>query len=193
MKLLLPFLLLSTAFGAEPNWTALDERALDMLQRYVRIATINPPADTHVSAALIKAEMEKDGFGVTVYPSGPDGQTNLVTRLAGRDHTKKPLLLLNHMDVVPVDRKAWSVDPFSALIKDGWIWGRGTLDMKGIGVEQMMALVALKQAGIVPARDIVILSTADEESSGMRGIRWMLENHFSEIDAEYVLDEGGVV
>ncbi len=193
MRPLLAFLLLSTAFGAEPNWDALNERALDMLQRYIRVATIDPPADTHVSAALIKAEMEKDGFNVTLYPSGPDGQTNLVTRLAGRDHTKKPLLLLNHMDVVPVDRKAWSVDPFGGLIKDGWIWGRGSLDMKGIGVQQMMALAALKQAGIVPARDIVMLSTADEESSGIWGIRWMLEHHFSEIDAEYVLDEGGVV
>jgi acetylornithine deacetylase/succinyl-diaminopimelate desuccinylase-like protein len=97
------------------------------------------------------------------------------------------------MDVVPVDRKAWSVDPFGGIIRDGVIWGRGSLDMKGIGVEQMVALMAMKQAGIVPSRDIVMFCSADEETSGIFGIRWMLANHPDEIDAEYVLDEGGVV
>ncbi|MEP6539536.1 MAG: M20/M25/M40 family metallo-hydrolase, partial [Bryobacteraceae bacterium] len=92
-----------------------------------------------------------------------------------------------------VDRKAWSVDPFGALIKDGWIWGRGTLDMKGIGTMQIAALIALKQSGFVPARDIVMFSSADEETDGIYGIRWMLANHLDEIDAEYVIDEGGAV
>ena len=110
---------------------------------------------------------------------------------AGRDHSKKPLLLLNHLDVVPVDRKAWKFDPFAAVIQNGEIWGRGTMDMKGIGIQQMMALVTLKKSGITPARDIVMLSTADEENNGTYGIRWMIDNHFSDIDAEYVLDEGG--
>src|SRR5262249_8203323 len=104
---------------------------------------------------------------------------------------KKPLLLLNHLDVVPVDRKAWKMDPFAAIIQDGRIWGRGALDMKGIGVEHMMALVTLKQSGVVPPRDIVMLCTADEETNGDGGVRWMIANHFSDIDAEYVLDEGG--
>jgi acetylornithine deacetylase/succinyl-diaminopimelate desuccinylase-like protein len=70
---------------------------------------------------------------------------------------------MNHMDVVPVDRKAWKLDPFGALIRDGFLWGRGAFDMKPIGVQQLVALGAMKQAGIVPARDIVFLATADEE------------------------------
>ncbi len=185
------FLIATFATAAEPDWKAIDQHAVDFLQRYIRIETINPPADTRHSSALLKSELESAGFTVTLYPSGPNGQTNLITRLPGRDRNKKPLLLLNHQDVVPVDRKAWSVDPFAAVIKDGWIWGRGALDMKGIGVQQITALIALKQAGIVPARDIVMLSSADEETSGIFGIRWMLKNHFNEIDAEYVLDEGG--
>jgi acetylornithine deacetylase/succinyl-diaminopimelate desuccinylase-like protein len=90
-----------------------------------------------------------------------------------------------------VDRTAWKVDPFGAVIQGGQIWGRGALDMKGIGVEHMMALVTLKQSGVVPPRDIVMLSTADEETDGTLGIRWMIDNHFADIDAEYVLDEGG--
>jgi acetylornithine deacetylase/succinyl-diaminopimelate desuccinylase-like protein len=115
-----------------------------------------------------------------------------VVRLKGRDSSKKPLLLLNHFDVVPVDAKAWGMDPFGAIVRDGFIWGRGTLDMKGIGVQHLMSLIALHNAGVAPARDIVMICTADEESGGARGIQWMLENHYSEIDAEYVLDEGGM-
>jgi acetylornithine deacetylase/succinyl-diaminopimelate desuccinylase-like protein len=113
-------------------------------------------------------------------------------RLKGRDSTKKPLLLLNHLDVVPVDAKAWDMDPFGAILRDGYIWGRGTLDMKGIAVQQLTALIALHGAGVVPARDIVMLCTADEEAGGERGIRWMIANHGEEIDSEYVLDEGGM-
>ncbi|MEO8130579.1 MAG: M20/M25/M40 family metallo-hydrolase, partial [Bryobacteraceae bacterium] len=193
MKLTLLLILATLTFAAEPDWKAVDQHAVDFLQRYVRIESVNPPADTRATSALIKSELEAAGFTVKLYSSGPNGQTNVVTRLAGRDRSKKPLLLLNHQDVVPVDRKAWSVDPFGALIKDGWIWGRGTLDMKGIGTMQIAALIALKQSGFVPARDIVMFSSADEETDGIYGIRWMLANHLDEIDAEYVIDEGGAV
>lgn len=183
--------MVTSSLAAEPDWKVIDQHAVDFLQRYVRIETINPPADTRASSALIKNELEAAGFTVKLYSSGPKGQTNLITRLPGRDRSKKPLLLLNHQDVVPVDRTAWSVDPFTAVIKDGWIWGRGTLDMKGIGTMQISALIALKNSGFVPARDIVMLSSSDEETNGVYGIRWMLANHFDEIDAEYVIDEGG--
>ena len=130
------------------------------------------------TAALIKAELERNGLTPKLYESGPNGQTNLVVRLKGRDASKKPLLLLNHMDVVPVDEKAWNVDPFGGIIRDGHIWGRGALDMKGLGVQQLMALIALHKAGIMPSRDIVMIATADEETSGARGIQWMIANHY---------------
>jgi acetylornithine deacetylase/succinyl-diaminopimelate desuccinylase-like protein len=165
---------------------------VEFLQRYIRIETVNPPADTRAAAALFKTELERNGLKPELFQVTPAGQTNLMVRLAGRDRTKKPLLLLNHFDVVPVDRKAWAVDPFGAEIRDGYIWGRGSLDMKGIAVEQLMALIALHNAGITPARDIVIISTADEESSGVTGIQWMIANHLREFDPEYVLDEGGM-
>ena len=178
--------------AAEPDWPTVEKHALDLLQKYVRIASVNPPANTTGAAALIKAELESAGFTPKLYTSGPQGQTNLIVRFPGRDRSKKPLLLLNHFDVVPVDAKAWgAIDPFGALIKDGQLWGRGSLDMKGLAVEQMTALIQLKLAGIVPPRDIVMLSTADEESNGVLGIQWMLKNHFDEIDPAYVLDEGG--
>lgn len=186
------WLLCSPLFAAEPDWPNVEKHALDLLQKYVRIASVNPPANTTEAAALIRGELEAAGFTPKLYISGPLGQTNMIARLPGRDRSKKPLLLLNHFDVVPVDAKAWgAIDPFGALIKDGQIWGRGSLDMKGLAVEQMTALIEMKRLGLVPPRDIVMLSTADEESGGVLGIQWMLKNHFEEIDPAYVLDEGG--
>jgi acetylornithine deacetylase/succinyl-diaminopimelate desuccinylase-like protein len=185
-------LLCAPLLAAEPDWPNVEKHALDLLQKYVRIASVNPPANTTEAAALIRSELEAAGFTPKLYSSGPEGQTNMIVRLPGRDRSKKPLLLLNHFDVVPVDAKAWgAIDPFGAVIKDGQIWGRGSLDMKGLAVEQMTALIELKRAGIVPPRDIVMLSTVDEESNGVLGIQWMMKNHFDEIDPAYVLDEGG--
>ena len=185
-------LIASLACAAEPDWTQVDKHALEFLQEYVRIVTINPPANTAPAAALIQRELERNGLTPTLYPNGPDGQTNLVVRLNGRDPSKKPLLMLNHMDVVPVDAKAWGMDPFGAIIRDGYIWGRGTLDMKGIGVMQLMSLIAIHNSGVTPSRDIVMICTTDEETGGERGIQWMIANHYADIDAEYVLDEGGM-
>lgn len=181
----------SLAWAAEPDWARVEPHALELLQQYIRLRSVNPPANTAGTAQLLKAEFERAGLTPTLYSSGPDGQTNLVVRIKGRDSSKKPLLLLNHMDVVPVDAKAWDIDPFGGAIRDGKIWGRGALDMKGLGVQQITALIELYKSGVQPARDIVLLSTADEESSGIHGIQWMIANHRADIDAEYVLDEGG--
>ncbi len=180
------------AFAADPDWAAIEKHALELLQQYVRIQSVDPPSDTAAAAQFLKAELEKNGLAPKVFHSGPGGQTNLVVRLKGRDSSKKPLLMLNHLDVVPVDEKAWKIAPFGGIIRDGFIWGRGTLDMKGIGVEQLTALIALHNAGITPSRDIIMLCNADEESGGERGMQWMIANHYAEIDSEYVLDEGGM-
>lgn len=186
-------LLLSTAALAlaEPDWTRIEKDAVGLLQRYVRIASVNPPGDTRETAALLKRELEARGIAARTFSSGPQGQTNLVARLEGRDRSQKPLVLMNHMDVVPVDAKAWKLDPFGGLIRGGFLWGRGALDMKCIGIQQLMALTVLKQAGMVPPRDIVFFATADEEVSGAYGAQWMIDNHYGEIDAGYLMDEGG--
>ena len=180
------------AFAAEPDWTALDKHAIEFLQTYVRIPSVSPPSNTLPCAQLFASELEKNGLHPKLFTSGPTGQTNLVVRLKGKDPSKRPILLLNHFDVVPVDPKAWNVDPFGAVIRDGIIWGRGTLDMKGIGTQQLMALIALHNSGIASSRDIIMICTADEEMGGEWGIRWMIANHYDEIDAQYVLDEGGM-
>jgi acetylornithine deacetylase/succinyl-diaminopimelate desuccinylase-like protein len=184
---------LSVAGAAEPDWTALDKYSVDLLQRYVRIESINPPANMGPAADLLQKELAANGIEVARFDSGPAGQTNLLARLPGKDRSKRPLLLLNHMDVVPVDRKAWTENPFGAEIKDGWIWGRGTLDMKGVAVQQLVALLAMKQSGTIPERDILFLATADEETGGVLGAQWMIEKHWDKLNPEYVIDEGGVV
>lgn len=180
------------AYAAEPDWPALEQHAVEFLQQYVRIPSTSPPSNTAACARLFQTELEKNGLHPTLYASGPNGQTNLVVRLKGTDPSKKPLLLLNHFDVVPVDPKGWSIDPFGAILRDGKIWGRGTYDMKGIGTQQLMALIALHNSGVPPSRDIIMLSTADEEMGGHYGIQWMVAHHWNEIASEYVFDEGGM-
>jgi acetylornithine deacetylase/succinyl-diaminopimelate desuccinylase-like protein len=120
------------AVAADPDWKQIDLSALDLLQQYIRIQSIDPPADTAGAAHFVKRILEQSGIAATLYTSGRNGQTNLVARLEGKDRSKKPLLLLNHLDVVPVDLKPWKVDPFAALIINGEIWGRGAMDMKSI-------------------------------------------------------------
>jgi acetylornithine deacetylase/succinyl-diaminopimelate desuccinylase-like protein len=140
---------------------------------------------------LLKRELTAAGLEAKSYQSGAGGKTNLIARLPGRDRSKRALVLLNHMDVVPVDPSRWKFPPFGADIVHDIIWGRGTLDMKSTGVMQVTALILLKQVGIVPPRDIVLVSTCDEETGGTDGAGWMIAHHWDEMNPEYVLDEGG--
>lgn len=165
---------------------------MKLLASYVRTQSINPPADTRPAAALLASELKTAGLEPTIYQSDSPGKVNLLVRLPGRDRSKKPLLLLNHMDVVPVDPSRWKRQPFGAEIIDGQLWGRGSLDMKSTGIAQLTALIELKKQGLVPPRDIVFLSTCDEESDGAHGAAWMIANHWKELDPEFMLDEGGI-
>src|SRR5438067_2059616 len=105
MKHLIALAATTCLAAADPDWPRIEQHALDLLQQYIRIESVNPPANTAAAANFLKAELERNGLTPKLYTSGPAGQTNLVIRLKGRDPSKKPLLLLNHMDVVPVDRK----------------------------------------------------------------------------------------
>ncbi len=192
LRLLLSAILLcACAVAQQPDWPKTEAHALDLLQRYVRIPSVNPPADTTDAVRFLAAELAANGIEAKTYTSGP-GHVNLLARLPGRNRSLRPLLLLNHMDVVPVDKSRWKEDPFGGALKDGQVWGRGSLDMKSTGTIQLTTLILLKQLGIVPARDIVFLSTCDEESGGVSGAAWMIRNHWDELNPEYVLDEGGV-
>ena len=190
MKILAALFVPLLLAAQEPDWNQVDKRAVELLQEYIRIPSINPPADTRSAADFLTRELEAVGMKVTRYQ--PEGNcVNLITRLAGRNREAKPLVILTHMDVVPVDAKAWSVDPFGGEIKDGYVWGRGAMDMKGIGIQQLMAVTLLKKLGVTPGRDIVLVATCDEETNGALGAKWMIEKHYAEMDPAFVLDEGG--
>ena len=170
---------------------ALDE-ATRLLQEYVRIDTSNPPGDTRKAADFLAAIFEKEGIPVTRYESAP-GKAIIYARLKATvtPPAGKAILLLHHMDVVPADRSQWKVDPFSAEIRNGELWGRGSFDMKGQGVAHLLAFLELKRQRVPLSRDVILLAEPDEEVGGAMGARWMIANHFAELDPEYVIDEGG--
>jgi acetylornithine deacetylase/succinyl-diaminopimelate desuccinylase-like protein len=172
-----------------PDWNALQSEAVRTIQSYVRIDTSNPPGDVTKAADFLAGILQREGIPVTRYESAP-GRSILVARLKGTG-TAKPLLLLHHMDVVPTDPSRWQHKPFGAEIADGKIWGRGSIDMKGLGVVQLMSFITLKRQNVPLARDVILMAVPDEEVGGALGARWMLEHHFAEIDPEYILDEGG--
>ena len=174
---------------AAPDWNAVQSEAVRTIQSYVRINTSNPPGDVTKAADFLTGILEREGISVTRYESGP-GRSILVARLKGTG-AARPLLLLHHMDVVPTDPSRWEHDPFAAEIADGKIWGRGSIDMKGLGVVQLMSFILLKRQHVPLSRDVILMAVPDEEVGGTLGAKWMLQHHYAQIEPEYVLDEGG--
>lgn len=170
-------------------WVPHGEEAGRLLSEYVRIKSVNPPGNEAESAKFLAGILEKEGISYKIFESAP-GRANLVARLKG-DGSEKPILLLNHMDVVPAEAEGWAVEPFSGEIRDGFVWGRGTIDMKGQGIVELVAFIDAKRRNLPLKRDIIFLAVADEEQGGRFGAQWMVENHFDEVNAEYVLNEGG--
>lgn len=179
-------LLLTGAAGAQaPD----PQAALETLRDYIRIPNVNPPADSTASVAFLKHLLEKEGIAVELYGPSPE-KTTLIARLPGR-RSGEALLLLHHMDVVPADASRWPADPFGAEIKDGYLYGRGAVDMKSIGVMQLTSFIALKRAGVPLERPLILMASPDEESGGSEGAQWMVEHHWDRLKPKYVFDEGG--
>ena len=168
------------------------DEATRRLQEYVRIDTSNPPGDTHKAADFLASIFERDGIPVTRYESAP-GKAIIYARLKATvsPPAGKAIVLLHHMDVVPADRSQWKLDPFGATIQGNELWGRGAMDMKGQGIAHLMAFLRLKRERVPLSRDVILLAEPDEEVGGALGARWMIANHYAELDPEYVIDEGG--
>jgi len=171
---------------------ALGREALDLFVDYLRIDTTNPPGHEIRAAEFFQRLFDREGITSEIHESAP-GRASIIARLKGNG-SKPAVILLNHMDVVPADPRYWTVDPFGGVRKDGYVWGRGAIDMKGLAITQFMAMVALKRAGTPLAADIVFLGTADEEAGGFMGAGYMVANHFDLLkDAGVVLSEFGVI
>ena len=168
------------------------DEATRLLTEYVRIDTSNPPGDTRKAADWLASIFAREGIPATRYESAP-GKAIIYARLKATvsPPAGKAIVLLHHMDVVPADRSRWKTDPFTPTIDGGDLWGRGSMDMKGMGVAELIAFFRLKREHIPLDRDVILLAEPDEEVGGATGARWMIANHYAELDPEYMIDEGG--
>ncbi|MBI1847188.1 MAG: M20/M25/M40 family metallo-hydrolase [Candidatus Rokubacteria bacterium] len=187
---LLVVLVAAVARGAEgPDWAALGREAVGILVDYIKVDTTNPPGNERRAVDFLKPLLDREGIETRVIDSAP-GRANLYARLRG-DGRRPALVLLNHLDVVPADARFWSVDPFAGVVKDGYVWGRGALDMKSLGVLQLVTLLALKRHGVPLRADVIFLGTADEEAGGNQGIAVVLGQQADLVrGAGVVLSEG---
>jgi acetylornithine deacetylase/succinyl-diaminopimelate desuccinylase-like protein len=174
-----------------PDWNALARESQSVLADYLRINTTNPPGNEILGARFLKAILDREGIEATILDTtelGPN-RANLYARLRGNG-TRRAIALVHHIDVVPVTPASWSVEPFSGAVKDGYIWGRGAIDMKGNGIAQLMAMIALKRSGANLTRDIVFIGNADEELGSTGAIVFVNRHPDLLKDVEFLITEG---
>ena len=166
----------------------LEERALQYFVALLKLDTSNPPGNETRAARYLKSVCDKEGIPAELLGAEPE-RLNFVARLKGSG-AARPLLLMAHSDVVPVERQQWTADPFGGVIRDGHIFGRGAQDTKGLLAAELAILVELKRSGVPLKRDVILLAEADEEA-GSTGIQWLVAHAWEKIDAEFALNEGG--
>lgn len=166
--------------------------AINWLQDLIRINTTNPPGSEIVAAKYIADILKREGIPSEIFESTP-GRGFLVARLSATavPDPSRALLLLGHLDVVGVDKSKWSVDPLAAVMKDGYLYGRGSIDDKGMTVANLAVLVALKRSSAHINRDVILLAEGDEEAGGEFGMKFAVEKHWDKIAAGFALNEGG--
>jgi acetylornithine deacetylase/succinyl-diaminopimelate desuccinylase-like protein len=178
--------------GADRNildWRRLAAETQEHYTALIRINTTNPPGNETRAANYLKQVLDREGIPSKLYAMEPD-RANLVARLKGTGK-KRPLLLLAHTDVVGVQKERWSVDPFAAVRKDGYVYGRGAIDDKDKLAANLMVFLQLKRSRLKLDRDVIFLAEAGEESSTHVGIDYMVREHWPEIEAEFAVTEGG--
>jgi len=189
------FALCAIAIGFAAHAAGDDNRSLGGRTRQylidlIRLDTSNPPGNESRVATYLKQVADASGIPAELLGEDPK-RLNLVARLKGNGKNK-PLLLMAHSDVVPAERKQWTVDPFKGEIRDEFLYGRGALDTKSLLAAELAVMVEIKRRNIKLSRDLILLSEADEEA-GSAGIQWLIKNSWPKIDAEFAFNEGGSV
>src|SRR5260370_6038499 len=188
-----PFLLVLPAFceAAQPivDGKSVEPEILSNYSSLIKLDTSNPPGNETIAAKYLQGVLEKDGIPSQLFSLEPD-RANVVARIKGNG-SKKPLLIMGHTDVVGVQREKWTVDPFSAIRKDGYIYGRGSIDDKDKATECLTVMLMLKRLKVPLVRGVVFLAEAGEEGTSRVGIEYMVNQHWDEISSEYALTEGG--
>src|SRR5215831_776610 len=174
--------------------SALAKEAQGWLADLIKINTSNPPGNEQLAATYLVALLQKEGVKAETLDVGP-GRSAVVARLRSSvlPDPSKALLLVAHMDVVPVDKNRWSVDPFGGMVKDGYLYGRGAVDDKGMLAANLAAFIALKRANAHLSRDVIFLATADEEGGGDSSIRTLISKYWDKFAAGFAINEGGNV
>jgi acetylornithine deacetylase/succinyl-diaminopimelate desuccinylase-like protein len=173
------------------DFNAARDEVAQLLSSLVKIDTSNPPGNEAKAAAFIRQVLDAEGIPSEIFEAQP-GRANLVARLKGNGR-KRPILLMGHLDVVGVERDKWTFDPFGGTIKDGYVYGRGSSDDKGMTAACLEVFLMLHRQKVPLDRDVVFLAEADEEAGGGAGINFMVQNHWDKIDSEFALNEGGTI
>jgi acetylornithine deacetylase/succinyl-diaminopimelate desuccinylase-like protein len=169
---------------------SLREEVVGLLQDLIRLNTVNPPGNETVAAELLRDYLEPFGVDCELYARVPE-RANLVARIRGRGDGPR-LLLLSHTDTVLADPAEWSVDPWSGELRDGHVWGRGALDMKGQVAANAVAIASLARDGFEPSGDLIFAATADEElgEGADYGLSWLCREHPEAVRCDYAVNEG---
>src|SRR5881398_3030181 len=168
--------------------TTLRQEATKLLQGLIRIDTTNPPGNETRAAELLRDYLEESGVSCELYARIPE-RANLVARIPGRVDGPR-LLFLSHTDVVLADPSEWAADPFGGELRDGEVWGRGALDMKGQVAASAVAIASLAREGFEPAGDLIFAATADEEVGAGFGAQWLCETHPDAVRCDFCINEG---
>jgi len=171
------------------NWDIITQEAVHHLQALLRIDTTNPPGNESAAAEYLAGVLRAESYEPIVLEAAP-GRGNCITRYRG-DGSQLPLLLYSHTDVVPAEPSQWTHAPFSGDVADGWVWGRGALDMKSTTIMQLMTMLLLKRHAPSLHRDVIFAATADEEHDSDIGAEWLVKHHPDLVRAEYGLSEHG--
>ncbi len=173
------------------NWPAVTDETIRHLQALLRLDTTNPPGHESLASEYLAGVLRAEGIEPLVLESAP-GRGNVIARLKGTGEAP-PLLLYGHTDVVPAEPAHWSHPPFAAEIADGYVWGRGAVDMKDTVAQQLMIMLLLKRQGVTLRRDVIFAATADEEIGGEDGfgVAWLVKQHPDLLRAEFGLTEVG--
>lgn len=162
---------------------------VSLLQALIRFNTTNPPGNELPLAKYIHELFTREGIESRLLIPG-DNRAAVVARIPGNG-SQRPVLLLAHMDVVGVEAEKWSCDPFAGVVRDGYVYGRGAFDDKGMLAANVMTMLMVKRGGEKLTRDLIFVATSDEEGGGEFGIRWLVANHRDLLDAEFAINEGG--
>jgi acetylornithine deacetylase/succinyl-diaminopimelate desuccinylase-like protein len=158
-----------------PTMTAQDE-VVDLLAQLIRINTSNPTHPERPAAEWVATKLDEAGISAQIIEAAP-GRASAIARIEGTDSSRPPLLIHGHLDVVPAEPAEWSVDPFGGEIRDGYLWGRGAVDMKDLDAMVLALVREWSRTGRKPARDIVLAFVSDEEAGGRQGAHYLVDNH----------------